>query len=522
MAMTETSPTEAVSEAADDGEAAPATTNPVAEFFGASDHRTIGKMFVVASLVFLAIDLVVAAVGSFDLASGGDLLADDLGLRLWANLPLSLILCGLIPLMLGLAIHIVPSQIGASAVAFPRAAALSFWAWVLGAVIFGVTWAFDGAYGGTRADLPQLGNVAVGLLGLALVAGSVCVAVTVLSNRTTGMGIAAVPFFSFASLAAATLWVLTLPALVANVILGHIGDPGPAELLLEVHPTLEWFFRQPAVYVAAIPVLGLILDAVSATTGSRARSYGVMQFVIGEFALLSFGAWAQSAGASQNVVAVIFALVIVLPVIAILGGGGDMVRRGSPSVAPAFVGALGAGLLLVIGTITGALQAIDTIGQDELIGFRLGSFGPEPGGPGMTMALATFVAGAVAVAGLAGLSLWRRPLRLAAASMSIFAIALAVLGGLVGGGGFLIAGLADPDASGLEVLSAVAGAGLLLLAIGVALGLVDLVASMVRGASDDDDDDDVSGGTLEYASTSEIPAIVSPYPLYDRDQDGGA
>ena len=68
MAMTETSPAEAVSEAADDGEVAPATTNPVAEFFGSSDHRTVGKMFVVASLLFLAIDLVVAAVGSFDLA----------------------------------------------------------------------------------------------------------------------------------------------------------------------------------------------------------------------------------------------------------------------------------------------------------------------------------------------------------------------------------------------------------------------------------------------------------------------
>ena len=246
-----------------------------------------------------------------------------------------------------------------------------------------------------------------------------------------------------------------------------------------------------------------------------------MQFVIGEFALLSFGAWARErAGASQNVLAVIFALVIVLPVIAILGGGGDMIRRGSPSVAPAFVGALGAGLLLVIGTVTGALQAIDTIGEGELIGFRLGSFGPEPGGPGMVMALATFVVAAVAVAGLAGLSRgdapsdWpRRRCRSSPSPWPCWE-------------GWWAAAVSLSPVSPTPMRRVSRSSA----------------PSPERGFSCSPSEwpwvwstwwpqwcgvgrttmTTCRAGPSSTPPTSEIPAVASPYPLYDRDEDGGA
>lgn len=520
MALTDTLTAEPETKPTSGGVEPTSVPNPVATFFGTGDHRSVGQMFIVASLLMVGVDLMIAAVGGFDLASGGDLLADDLYVRVWANLPVSLVLCGLLPLVAGLALHLVPLQIGAPTVAFPRLAALSFWSWLAGALIFSATWAFDGAYGGTRGDLPQLGNIAVGLVAVALIGASISIAVTVLGLRRSGMTIGRVPFFSFASLVAATVWVFTLPALVANVALGHISNPTPATLLDEVHPSISWLFSQPTAYIAAIPVLGLLLDSISASARSRVKFFGVVQAMVAEFGLLSFGVWAQGAGASETIVGVIFAVAIALPVLGILGAATDMLRRGKVSVSAGLVGALGAGLLLLLATLTGALSGIDSIGDGQLIGFRSGSFGAEGAGPGMVPALLMFVAAAVVVATIGSLNVWRRPMGLGAASTSMFALALAILGGLVMGSGQLIVGLADPDASGTEALSAVSGAGALLVALGVFLTLVDLLAGHVRRG---DAGPEIAGGTLEFAADpAALTDIVDPYPLFELDEDGDA
>ncbi len=522
MALTDTSPPETAVEPAGDDQASGPATSPVAQFFGTGDHRAIGRMFIIGSLAFLAIDLVVAAVANFDITSGGDLLGDDIGARLWANLPLSLILGGALPLMLGLAVHIVPLQVGASTVAFPRAAALSWWSWLIGAVMFGICWSLDGAYGGTRGDLPQLGNLAVGLMALALSVGAVCVAVTVLGLRVAGLTVARVPFFSFGFLVTATVWVATLPALVADVALGHIQDPTPADLLDTVYPSIEWFLRQPSVYIVVVPILGLILDAVSASVGARATARGVGQFMIGAAGLLAFGAWAQSEMSSENVVAVVFAIAAGLPVIGVLGGALDMARRGAPNPSADFIGSMGAGFLLLMATLTGALVGIDTIGDGQLVGFRTGSFGSDPGGPGLTTAVAMFVIAAAVVAGITGVALWRRSLGAGSMGMAAVAAGLATLGGLVMGTGPLVVGLADPDASGVEVLSGVSGAGSLLVAFGAILAVFDLILGLTRS---DEQTDGPEGGTLEFsADPSDVSSLVisDAYPLYDRNEDGDA
>ena len=69
-----------------------------------------------------------------------------------------------IPLLLGLATYVVPLQVGANTVAFPRAAAAALWAWLLSGGVFIVANAIDGGIGGGREKAVDLGLLA--LLGL--------------------------------------------------------------------------------------------------------------------------------------------------------------------------------------------------------------------------------------------------------------------------------------------------------------------------------------------------------------------
>ena len=118
------------------------------------------------------------AAGVVRLLVGLDIATDNgfLGARvpmLNASSLLALIVLGAVPFLLGLAISVVPRQVGSPSIAFPRAAALSFWAWLITSGIFITSVAINGGVlGGDRAAA-RLGNVAIGGVMASLVLGAV-------------------------------------------------------------------------------------------------------------------------------------------------------------------------------------------------------------------------------------------------------------------------------------------------------------------------------------------------------------
>jgi hypothetical protein len=79
---------------------------------------------------------------------------------------------------------------GSPAIAFPRAASLSFWTWLVAAGIFVTSVAIDGGVLGADSTAAQLGNLSLGAVLVALGLGSVCVATTVMAHRPLGMRLA--------------------------------------------------------------------------------------------------------------------------------------------------------------------------------------------------------------------------------------------------------------------------------------------------------------------------------------------
>src|SRR5437773_1215478 len=84
---------------------------------------------------------------------------------------------------------IVPIQVGANTIAFPRAAAAALWTWLLSSVLLIVSYLpmMDGGINGHDKDATSLTMLAFGGVVISLLLASICIATTVVALRTAGM-----------------------------------------------------------------------------------------------------------------------------------------------------------------------------------------------------------------------------------------------------------------------------------------------------------------------------------------------
>ena len=536
MALTETRPQAAGAASGTDTAVPPRTqATAVEKVLGTGDHKTIGRIFIGASLLFVLSDLILAGLVNLHAASGNELLEESIGVRFGLNHPLALLFCGAMPLMLGLGIYLVPLQIGSPSLAFPRAAALSLWGWLFGTVLFTVAVLVKGSYGGSSESMTHLGHVSVGLLAVSLLVGVVSVMATVVSHRPAGMTIARVPFFSFSMLVTGAVWLGTLPVFLAAITLWQIRRPGPSDLEFGAYPALEWIFHQPAVYIAAIPLLGILADVCGSVSGQRQRNYALVQGLIVAFGALAFGPWAQGTSARETLIWIVAAVAIALPVLAVLGASLDTLRGGKLAISGGFVLTVSSALVLLLAIVAGVLQGVSTIGSGQLFDLFAGGFTTDAnGGAGVAVGQFYLVIAAVVIGGVGatfhwGSRIWKGGLPSGAA----LAVApLALLGGLAFGLGHVIMGVALPDADGAETLAAVSGIGAIVLAVSVLGAYAAVVAAAsgrVKSTTDPEKGPESRGGTFEWLTASppvpgnfaiDLPSVESEYPVFDRNEQG--
>ena len=449
------------------------------------DHAVIGRLFVAVSLLFAVGASVIGLMlgwkrgepdaGFLGMLSGGV----NSWFQLWTLYRAGIILLVLMPLMLGLAMAVVPSQVGAAGLAFPRAALASFWSWLVGSVILLASVAAGGGWGALDGVTPgERDAIALTLLGTALaiaalLLGAIVVAATVISLREHGLSLLEVPPFAWSMLVASAVWLFTLPVAVANIVLIYadlrgrdpisFGEPEGGGIWFQ----LDWLTEQPAVYALAVPVLGIAAQTAGAVSGSRSARPAVIAAAVGLFGLLSVGGWSQdffdpaddapaaaaeparaeagaaAAGAGtadggaagdraagdghrDELVYVAFGLGALLPVLAVAGGAADSLRQGGArslaGLGSTRLLAAAASLMLLAGAaFSGALRVIEP--------FRLLERSTNTG-------IFNAVAAAGLAAGAAGLWHWSPQLFGAPAPE----IAGRVATGLLAAGGVLLAG----------------------------------------------------------------------------------
>jgi heme/copper-type cytochrome/quinol oxidase subunit 1 len=513
----------------------------VADWITSTDHKRIGRMFMGTALLVLLATAVIGALLGFERVDATADAFDSGALpQLFWLYRIGLTLGAVVPLGLGLAIAVVPLQLGARALAFPRVAAMGFFTWLVGiGLVIGSIVANGGPAGGD-SDMVDLflGGLVLTAVGLTAAAGSL--AVSVLTTRAPGMNMRRVPLFAWSALVQSLGLVLAMPVLVGTTVLVWVDHAYSRSTFggnLGVGSWIGFAFTQPATILYAVPVAGLVLDAAATATRRRPAMRGLGLIGIGLVSTGFLGGVAQvDAPLPRDIVDKTFGEALedivpwaVLHLLPLLGGVvvlaalGAILRNRPRVFAPMVFGVLA--LLMLLAGIAG--NVLYQIGDAQLTGtvFEEGVW--------------VYLSYATVLAVMGGVVYWGPKLwgRTIDAKKAIPLALLGTLGTVLASLPYYVAGFAKQpggvtqfDYDGPQDLwNALAGIGHALVALTV-LAFVGLAISSFRSgplAGDDPFD----GQTLEWATTSPAPpgnfvdvhAIASAEPLLDLKpaRDGG-
>ena len=288
--------------------------NLIYKMITTTDHKLIGIMYVVSCFVFFALAGLMALFIRAELTLPGlQFLSNEQYNQLFTMHGTAMLLFYATPVVFGFANLVLPLQIGAPDVAFPRLNALSFWLFIFGATIalggfitpgcaadFGWT-AYtplsDAAHTpGAGGDLWILG-LAVG--GLGTILGAVNMITTVVCMRCPGMTMFRMPIFTWNIFITSILVLLVFPLLTAALFglaadrrLGaHIYDPANGGLTLFQH--LFWYFGHPEVYIIALPFFGIVSEIFPVFYRKPIFGYSTLVYATISIAALSMAVWAH-------------------------------------------------------------------------------------------------------------------------------------------------------------------------------------------------------------------------------------
>ncbi|WP_421117847.1 cbb3-type cytochrome c oxidase subunit I [Aquihabitans daechungensis] len=389
-----------------------------------------------------------------------------------------------------------------------------------------------GPLGGSTEGV-DLWIAAMGLLVLSVLVAAVSLATTVIALRPTGLFLSRAPLFAWSVLVAALMWLLTFPVLFGLIVLMYVDHRHAGSTFIgtptSLYPSIQWVFRNPQIYVVAIPVLGFFGDVLQTTSGARMKLRPIAQAAIGAFGLLSFGAFlvAPSAAALDSFLVIGMGLLAVLPLLALVAACADVFRTGSFKLRAGLLYAVSAFLILLLGVAAGALGSI----PDVLDAPKGGAIGDNIYFLGVGHAAML----AAVIAGLGGIHWWatkvgRQPanekLGMLAPLVLLLGAALTVIPDLVAGiTGDELQRNADWT-GGYAGTNAAVGAGVGLVALGVLIAALSFLPLLKR--SDDVPADPWDGLTLEWLAPSppplanfadDLPVVTSSEPLIDLREE---
>jgi cytochrome c oxidase subunit 1 len=280
----------------------------------------------------------------------------------------------------GLANYLVPLQIGAADVAFPRANAMSYWLYLFGSLIVFSSFFVAGGpaavawtaypplstdyFQGTGMDLWIIGLAVVGIAGIL---GAVNLVTTIFRMRMPGMTMFRAPLFTWGVLVNQLLILFAFPPLTVAFVLLFMERNFGAKFFdvaagsnQVLYQHVFWFFGHPEVYIIILPIFGVISEVIPVFSRKPLFGYRAMVFAFFGIAALSFGVWAHhmfTTGVVYLPYFSIMSLLIAVPTgIKIFNWIGTM-WRGSITFSTAMLMALGFILVFVNGGITGVMIA---------------------------------------------------------------------------------------------------------------------------------------------------------------------
>jgi cytochrome c oxidase subunit 1 len=347
------------------------------------DHKRIGQLYLYTSIFFFFVGGIEAGIMRAQLAGpNGRVVSAETFNQLFTMHGTTMIFMAIMPLSAAFFNFLIPLQIGARDVAFPRLNAFSYWVYLLGALFMNAGWLFgaapDGGWFGyapltTRAYSPGL-NIDFWVLGLQILGVSTLAAgfnfiTTIINMRAPGMHFMRMPIFTWAAFVTQFLIVLSFPIITVALVFMQFDRffgtnfytiAAGADPLLWQH--LFWLFGHPEVYILILPAFGLVSEVLPTFSRKPLFGYPVMVYSLILIAFLGFGVWAHHMFAvgmgpiADSVFSVTTMLIAIPTGVKIFNWLGTM-WGGSIRFTTAMMFAVGLVALFTIGGISGVMHS---------------------------------------------------------------------------------------------------------------------------------------------------------------------
>jgi cytochrome c oxidase subunit 1 len=353
----------------------------LADWLSSTDHKVIGHLYLITSFIFFLIAGLMAMIIRAQLLGPDEhLVSDQQYNELFTMHGTIMLLLFATPLFVGFANEIMPLQIGAPDVAFPRLNLLSYYMFTFGGIILVLSFLTPGgaaAFGwyayspltsavnspGIGGDMWIMGLV---LSGLGTILGGVNFVTTIICMRAPGMTMFRMPIFTWNILLTSLLVLLAFPVLAAALLVLEIDRKLGAQVfsaasggaILWQH--LFWFFGHPEVYIVALPFFGIATEVLPVF--SRKPLFGYKGLVGATIAIagLSMTVWAHHMFTTGAVLLPFFSFMtflIAVPTGVKFFNWVGTIWRGQLTFEPAMLFILGFLVVFLFGGLTGVILA---------------------------------------------------------------------------------------------------------------------------------------------------------------------
>lgn len=278
------------------------------------DHKRIAIMYFLASTFFFFVGGIEALLIRIQLWSPEQaVFSAEFYNQLFTMHGTTMVFLVAMPMAVAFFNYIVPLQIGARDVAFPRLNALSFWIFLFGGVYMNASWFIGAAPHASWVGYAPLTStqyspgfntdfwfIGLSILGIASIAGGVNFITTIVNMRAPGMKMMRMPLFTWMTFVTSFLLITAIPVIaVALIFLGFDrtfgsvffeptagGDP-----VLWQH--LFWIFGHPEVYILVLPAFGVISDVIPTFSRKPLFGYPIVVYAGMLIGFIGWGVWSH-------------------------------------------------------------------------------------------------------------------------------------------------------------------------------------------------------------------------------------
>jgi cytochrome c oxidase subunit I len=285
------------------------------------DHKRLGILYILFSLVFLVIGGIEATIMRIQLiVPHNHFVSPQVFNRMFTMHGTTMIFFVAMPILFGFGTYLIPLMIGARDMAFPRLNALSFWLTTFGGLLLYFSFiGGNGLYGAGNA--PDVGwfayapltsrafspghstdfwTLALLVSGIGSMGTAVNFIATILCMRCPGMTLGKMPLLAWMNLVVGGMVILVVSPLTAAQIMllvdrylgGHFFDTqAGGSAVLWMH--FFWIFGHPEVYVLIIPCFAFASEIIPVFSRKPIFGYPVMVAATIAIGFVSMSVWAH-------------------------------------------------------------------------------------------------------------------------------------------------------------------------------------------------------------------------------------